>query len=615
MSQFTHAKRRHRLTRLGLGLLAAATALSLSACGGGDSSKPASTGNNGGGNNGGGTGTTPSVTKAIPAAGGTVPLVLSATSTLDLNFPAGAVPANTSVTVTQVPQSALTVPIAHALVAHGKASAKIASPRFTLNPNNVYIVAFQLTAVGVTSFGVPVNITGGSGLLPATLPANTVLNIAELQNGAYVDVGTVTTTATGGLTQQQASAALLGITQPGLYVVYQPAAGTNTAVANYGIALIADDGNGPGALQVVNLYDATGTPLATPKLTSLPFSNANDLDGEALTPDGTQGIMVDGGNTVRFFSGVNAGVPVASANTVDITSYGADGDSVAIMPNGDESVVSGDSDTSLLLISGILSGSPQPAVTLPVPSSRDGVAISNDGKVLLARGPSGLTVFAIAPVKAAAGPLGGTVSHTFTQTFDLTSVGTGGAQEDGRDGMAISPKDSSRAVVIGDSSGGASVSLLTGLPGTPVVSSLRLQLPAAKVRQAAARPERGAHPRLALTGVTSVASVAITPDGKNAIIGTNAGLVFVSGVDTGALAQVGTPFSPAITVSGANYTLAGIPTLGITLDGKYVVALTPQPSSTNGILLVIPIQAGGFGAPVGQLNGVAIPDNDQILIH
>jgi len=637
MSEAFHGRRPSRLCQLGLGLLTAATILSLSACGGGGGNgngpngiagqSVSGNGNNsngsGGGNNGGGGMNAASVTKAIPAAGGTVAVAPSATAALNVNFPAGAVPPNTPVTVATVPVNALPVSIAHAIVgkavgrrtsANVKLAGRTANPRFTLNPNNIYIVAFQISATGVTAFNVPVNITGGSGLTPTGLPANTVLNIAELQNGSYMDVGTLSTTATGGFTQQQVSAVLPGIAQPGLYVVYEPAQGTNTTVANFGIALIADDSNGPGSLQVVNLFDSTGTPLATPILTSLNFPSSYDLDGQALTPDGSQGILVDGGNTVRFFSGVNTGVPIASTNTVDISSYGGDGDSVAILPNGDESIVSGDSPNSLLVISGILSGNPQTAATIPVPSNRDGVAISNDGRVLLARGGNGLTVFSITPTAPVVGALGGSIAHTFTQIADHPELGVIG-QEDGRDGMAFSPKDSSRAIIIGDPNNGATVSLVTGLPNAPVVSSLRLRLPATRINHRAAPAERGKHPRLALTGVSSVSSVSVTPDGTMAIIGTDAGLVMVTGVNTGTLTQVGTPYSPTFTVNGTGVALAGIPTLGITLDGKYVVAITEQGNASGGTLLTIPIQAGGFGAPVGQLNGVAVPSNDQILIH
>ena len=57
------------------------------------------------------------------------------------------------------------------------------------------------------------------------------------------------------------------------------------------------------------------------------------------------------------------------------------------------------------------------------------------------------------------------------------------------------------------------------------------------------------------------------------------------------------------------------PSLAITLDNKNVVVCSPQPSRSSGTLLVIPFTSAGFGAIAGQRNGVAIPSNDQVLIH
>ena len=395
-----------------------------------------------------------------------------------------------------------------------------------------------------------------------------------------------------------------GITQPGNYVAYQPAAGTSTSVSNLGIALIGDDGSGmvgdPGQYgspqngeQVINLFDANGNPLATPTIKYLTYTNAGDIDGAALTPDGSQGVVVDGGNTVRFFSQVQTGTPVAGTNTVDISSYGGDGDAIAIMPNGDEAVVSGDSSSQLLVLSGITSGNPKAATTITVPGARDGLVLSNDGKVLLARGYSGLTVFSIAAITPTTGPLGGTISHSFTKIADYSALAATG--EDGRDGMFISPTDSSRAVVVG----GSQITLLTGLTSaTPTVGTA-----------------------YTLTGATYAYAVSITPDGKSAVVGTNAGIVLVSGIDTGTL-TVKALYAPTFTVSGSSVTLAAVPTLGITLDGKYVVVCMSSTGYSGyystGTLLVIPFDSTkptGFGTAVGQLDGIAVPSNDQLLIH
>jgi hypothetical protein len=338
---------------------------------------------------------------------------------------------------------------------------------------------------------------------------------------------------------------------------------------------------------VIHLYDVHGNPLATPTINCLSYSGASDLDGTALTPDGSQGVMVDGGNTVRFFSGLQTGTVTASTNTVDVSAYGGDGDSIAIMPNGDEAVVSADGTcpsalTCVLLVSGIVSGNPKPAIMITVPDNRDGLVISNDGKELLARGSSGLTVFAIAPVTPYTGSEGGTASHSFTQIIDLPALGSG--SEDGRDGMAISPVDSSRAIVI--TSSGA-LQLVTGLPSTPTLGAS------------------------IIPSVIVPMSVSITPDGKTAIVGGYDGVSMISGVDTGTLAEVGTVYSPTYTANGGTVSLSWVFTLAITLDGKYVAVC----DWVNSALLVIPITSSGFDAPVGLITGVAVPLNDQMVIH
>lgn len=508
-------------------------------------------------------------------------------NTVNFNFAANAVNQQTVATLTEVTSGGLPVGI----------SSKKAG--FTLSPDNVFVLGFTLTTnPGITAFNVPVSM---SGTLSSTsgITSGTTLNLAMLQNNTWVDVATIAVGNNGSFTENFLSTTLVGILTPGTYVLYKPAPGGSTTVSNLGIALVADDGNGSGnsssALQVINLYDSNGNPLATPTIKYLHYDGAYDIDGQALTPDGSQGILVDGGNTIRFFSNVQTGVPLASTTTLDVSAYGGDGDSVAIMPNGDEAVVSADSSTELLLVSGIVSGNPKEATTIPIPGNRDGVVISNDGAVLLARGNGGLTVFSIAPVTPAPGTLGGMVSHSFTQTADITTLGS--ISEDGRNGIAISPKDSSRAVIVGSSSNTslAIATLVTGVPGSPTVGT-----------------------SVTISGALMVLSVAITPDGKTAIVGTDAGIAMLSGVDTGTLTQVGGLYAPTYAGSGGSVTMGYVPTLGVTLDGKFVVVCDAGPFSSSvssGSLLVIPINATGFGAPVGILNGIAVPYNDQMVIH
>jgi len=524
-----------------------------------------------------------------PGTAAKIALTDNTSNTLNFNFPANAVSQTANVIVAPVALSALPAPLSKVV-------------NFAPDSANGYVAAFSINAPGVI-FNVPIPV---SGSVASTITSGTVLNIAIYQNNTWVDVSTVTVGADGVFIQSLVSTALPGVTAAGTYLVYKPAAGTSTAVSNLGIALIADDGNGIGSsyangVQVINLFDANGVPLATPTLKYLTYSGAADIDGLALTPDGSQGILVDGGNTVRFFSHVQTGAPIASTTTVNVTDYGGDGDSVAIMPNGDEAVVTADSSFQIVVISGVTSGNPKTAEVIAVPGTRDGLVISNDGKVLLARGYSGLTVYSIAAITPKTGSQGVTISHSFTKTIDIPSLGTGDMElEDGRNGIAISPKDSNRATIIGYSATSApQITLVTGLTvGTPTVG-----------------------PPLTIKGAAQVFSVTINPDGLSAVVGTDRGIVLVTGIATGTLSQTGTaPYAPTFVVGGYSVQLAYVPTLGITLDGKYaVVCYSDYYGGTNsGTLLVIPIdttKTSGFGAVVGQLNGIAVPGNDQMVLH
>lgn len=460
-------------------------------------------------------------------------------------------------------------------------------PKPLPQPSDTFVASFLITnnPGSVTAYQAAVGVAGS---VSTSFTSGTTFDLAVLSGTTWTNVATFVVGANGTIVENIASLTLPGLLAPGSYLLYEPGTGTTTSVSNLGVVLLADDGqtmgDGADGIQVIQLYDKSGNLLANPSVSYLDYTSASDLDGLALTPDGSQGIMVDGGNTVRFFSGTQTGTTKASTTTVNIGAYGGDGDSVAILPNGDEAVVSGDDPRLNLLVSGILSGKPVAAQTIPVPSKRDGLVISADGKVLLARGGSGLTVYAIASMTPKPGSIAGTVSHSFTETADLPALGSYDS-EDGRDGMSSSPIDSSRAVVVNPASG--TIELLTGLPGKPVVG---------------ATVPLGATPY----------AVSITPNGKMAAVGTATGMVLVSGVDTGNLAVVGGVYAPTYTAGGASHTLGFVSTLNITLDNKYVVA----GDLYNRALVVVPFTAAGFAnAPAAALANIAVPYNDQLAIH
>jgi hypothetical protein len=362
---------------------------------------------------------------------------------------------------------------------------------------------------------------------------------------------------------------------------------------------VGDDGTGfTDGLQVIQVEDTKGNVLPTPQQTFAPLT-ASDIDGVSLTPDAAHGAVIDGSSKVFFFSLDPSRTITVLPATVNVSAFGTDGDSVASLPGGDEVVVSAGSATELALISDILSGSPVIAESIATSKRApeyDGVLISSDGKVMLSRAAATglLDVYSVAAVTPHPGSLGGTVAFSFTLTNTLTVPPLFKASSEtlgGRDGMALSPTDSSRAVVV---SSDGSVTLITGLPASPVIGgSLKLA-----------------------SGATSVS---ISADGKYAIVAVAGGLVVVSGVDTGTLAQVGLVFSPTFSTPAGSCQLTTPATVGVTADGRFVVTIQNcglTKSSTNvgsGVLLTIPFSGGTLSAPVGQLNFVVTPSDDQIV--
>jgi hypothetical protein len=351
----------------------------------------------------------------------------------------------------------------------------------------------------------------------------------------------------------------------------------------------------------MTIENSTGSPLPTPLQTFAPIPGAGDIDGQSITPDGTHGALIDGGNLVHFFtSDLTTGKITLLTATVDVTSFGGDGDSIASLPGGNQVVVSADGNTQVALVSGVLSGTP--SITGGINTSAktgvsyDTLVISEDGKVMLSRSTSEDVVDVYSIAAAVTHKVSDfTITKTFT-TLDIKPV-----QSDGRGGMAISPADSSRAVLV---SRDGTVQLFTGLPATPTIAISTLHLAA------------GAN------------AVAISRDGKFAVvaqpgaIGVTGGLAVVGGVDTGTLAQVGSTFSPTFSTPAGTCTLNDPHTLGIMADNKFVVTIQGcglTQSATDigrGVELTIPLSsAGALSAPLGQLNFVVTPSNDQLLVH
>jgi hypothetical protein len=575
--------------------------------------------------------TTP--TTPITSAGGSVQ---AQGANLGEGFAAGAFSTTANVVLNAIPPADLPAPLARARVLHRNGTR---SPLFTQGAGNTLIVAFCTSFGGATLNG-SAQLSGGDGIVPSSIPVGTQLNIAIYQNSTWVDVGSATVDPLESFVSTIPTQSLPGVNQAGSYIVYEPAPGTNDVSVNLGFTLIADDGTAGTAdgLQFVQVEDPnTGVAEPTPQTTYFPIPASADLDGEGLTPDAQYGAVVDGGNSVYFFSGIPQHAFTLSPSTVDITNYGGDGDSIVSLPGGDQAVASGNG-AQLVVISGILEGAPVVSDTINNAGGtddRDGLVISNDGKTMLSRGQSGIDIFAVAPVAAHAGSTGtGTTKFSFTLESTLATPNNGPVPffEDGRDEMAISPADSSRAVIAGDNTD-PEITLITGLPTSPVITNLKLRAPAVAHRRSGRRnnePSSHRAPFAAVypSGVNNIYAVAITPDGTTAYVSTDAGIITVTGVNTGNLAQSGTIYAPSVPTAGGSFLFTAASSLSVLPDGKYLVAVADSDgdvgaeSTTNdtqqgdGVLLTIPIGAGhALGAPAGQLNQVVAPFNDQIVSH
>jgi hypothetical protein len=219
------------------------------------------------------------------AASGTLPL--STTSSLTYDFAAGTVDQDATVTITPILNPNLPVPLARQTRTNGRLAPMVSA-------NDTFLAAFKLSVdpPSIAVFDVPVSV---SGTVESTFTPGSTINMAILSNNQWVDIATFIVGPNLKMTENIVSVTLPGLIRPGTFLLYEPAKGSNTSVSNLGVVLLADDSNGmsdgSNGLQVVNLYDSKGALLDTPVINLLDYANAGDLDGEAMTPDGSHGIL------------------------------------------------------------------------------------------------------------------------------------------------------------------------------------------------------------------------------------------------------------------------------------------------------------------------------------
>jgi hypothetical protein len=576
---------------------------------------------------------------SVPPSGGKV-TANAASGTISEAFASGSFTSTANVAFCYVPQSMLPAPLDRARMDHRSLKR---GPAFTQGAGNTYVAAFE-TSFGGATLASPAAITASTDVVPTSIPAGSQLNIALYANGTYTDVGTAEAGSSGTFRSSIPTASLPNVDGPGLYLVYLPASGTTTARVNLGIALLADDGTAAqtNGIQLVQMEDRSGNALPTPTTTFFPIAGVADIDAQGLTPDAERGAVADGGGNVYFYSGIPQHA-FAPAPALSVSSYGTDADSLVVLPRGDEAIAALDNGAPLIDISGIPSGNTVVANTIQPgpdtsgatsPGSRDGLVVSDDGNVLLARGAAAVDVFSIAQVAAHPGSTGqGTTSYDVslaTTLFDVPQK----YFECGRDDMAISPADSSRALIAGygSSQSDPEISLLTGLPGTPKVTTFHMHLPPVKHRKAMRRLSEPSTHRLPYALIppadAPIYAIAIAPNGKTAYASTEAGIVTLTGVATGNLKQSGSIYAPDLPVpagtSPSPCPLEAATTISVLPDGKYLVAdldcqLSQGTTNTTqgyGVLVTIPIGPnGGLGAPVGQLDYVVDPFSDELVAH
>ncbi len=152
--------------------------------------------------------------------------------------------------------------------------------------------------------------------------------------------------------------------------------------------------------------------------------------------------------------------------------------------------------------------------------------------------------------------------------------------------MAIDPQDPSRALIGGTSSGNLNqLTLVTGMPGT-ITESSTLQMPGA------------------------INSIAYSPGGSVAVIGTTVGIVVVGGTSSTTLTQL-TPFGSGLVAyqptftncNGARSTLTNVVSVSFSADELYVVGLGTAAgvscaSGYNGTLVAVPLSGSSGATPV-----------------
>lgn len=350
--------------------------------------------------------------------------------------------------------------------------------------------------------------------------------------------------------------------------------------------------NGASGVAVVHIEDANGSLMSTPNVTNVAAAGPVTLVAEP--PDFSQG-LVAGGQTVQTFN--NATTSPQIADNVQVPSAGTP-ISLSVIADTTFSVVQMSQLTGF--ISTCFTGGLHLTETAPGSGQTDlgpsgqptdiAFAVSPDGTGMVGANTGGwLDVYTLSPMTTAHGEnISGPV-----QIEGVTPSVTGRG--------AIAWNATSDRVLAG------------GPDGTLTVIANPQSLPPGSL------PVNSQTNAIDLPGSPAVSSIAFAPNGQYAIVATASGLFIVT-LDSQDYTPhvIAGPLDPSYVLpSGATYKLDQAQSIAITADGKYLVALTDEPTQSNGTLVAMPIDASGNVGAVGMIQSglLATQGVDDIFAH
>lgn len=357
--------------------------------------------------------------------------------------------------------------------------------------------------------------------------------------------------------------------------------GSAPAPGTIGTVLVPDGAKG---VAVIHLEDTNGNLLSTPAVAYFAASGG-PVSVIAESPDFSQGLVLTPQGLQTFN---NALTSPAMAETLALQTPGTPVTAATIADSSFAWSLYSQAWVSTCFTGGLHITSAGADVSYG-PSGVVAYVSAPDGTTILARSPAanGSPAFVQAYTTVAT-----TSPHAYSYNFDGSSVNTTPSSATGRGAMAYNPKTTT-TVVIGNGDG--TLTTIVNLGANQVVGAG--SLPAAP----------------------AVTSIAYAPSGQYAIVATAAGLFTIT-VDaaTGAATVAAGPALPSYVGSDQQtYVVDHAQSIGISSDGKFLVALTDQPSATNGTLVVMPLDASGNpGATAKTVSGLTATANaDVLLIH